>query len=121
MMSGTVIVPEDAPHDTALLLVKGAPSVIKHMARPGSVPDNFDKVKNLSAVLWCDELQCALLRFAVLCCAAQRCALLSHAEVNVLECKLCACAMSSYIAFECVVHSALQGVYCILLSVHVWL
>ncbi|DBB06818.1 TPA: hypothetical protein ACH3X3_009479 [Trebouxia sp. C0006] len=44
MMSGTVIVPEDAPHDTALLLVKGAPSVIKHMARPGSVPDNFDKV-----------------------------------------------------------------------------
>lgn len=121
MMSGTVIVPEDAPHDTALLLVKGAPSVIKHMARPGSVPDNFDKVKNLSAVLWCDELQCALLRFAVLCCAAQRCALLSHAEVHVLECKLCACAMSSYIAFECVVHSALQGVYCILLSVHVWL
>jgi len=69
MMSGTVIVPEDAPEDTALLLVKGAPSVIKHMAKPGSVPDNFDKVNNLPAVLWCDELQCALLCCAVLCCA----------------------------------------------------
>ena len=69
MMSGTVIVPEDAPEDTALLLVKGAPSVIKHMAKPGSVPDNFDKVNNLPAILWYDELQCALLCCAVLCCA----------------------------------------------------
>jgi len=104
MMSGTVIVPEDAPEDTALLLVKGAPSVIKHMAKPGSVPDNFDKVNNLPAILWYDELQCALLCCAVLCCAvlccavlccavlccaAQGCALLSHAEVSVLECRLC--------------------------------
>ncbi len=94
MMSGTVIVPEDAPDDTALLLVKGAPSVIKHMAKPGSVPDNFDKVNSLPAILWCDELQCALLCCAVLCCAvlccaAQGCALLSHAEVSVLECRLC--------------------------------
>ena len=69
MKSGTVIVPEDAPDDTALLLVKGAPSVIKHMARSGSVPDNFDRVKNLPAVLWCDELQCTLLCCALLCCA----------------------------------------------------
>lgn len=66
MKSGTVIVPEDAPDDTALLLVKGAPSVIKHMAKPGSVPDNFDKVP---AALWCNELQCVLLCCALLCCA----------------------------------------------------
>ena len=76
MMSGTVIVPEDAPDDTALLLVKGAPSVIKHMAKPGSVPDNFDKVHNLPAVLWCGQLQCALLCCAVLCCAVLCCAVL---------------------------------------------
>ncbi|DBA85704.1 TPA: hypothetical protein ACH3X1_005275 [Trebouxia sp. C0004] len=44
MKSGTVIVPEDASEDTALLLLKGAPSVIKHMAKPGSVPENFDRV-----------------------------------------------------------------------------
>ena len=44
MKSGAVVVPEDAPADTALLLVKGAPGVIKHMSKPGSIPENFDKV-----------------------------------------------------------------------------
>lgn len=48
MMSGALAVPEDAPADTALLLVKGAPSVIRHMARPGSVPENFDAVGRLA-------------------------------------------------------------------------
>lgn len=44
MKSGAVVVPEDAPEGTALLLVKGAPNVIKHMARAGNIPDNYDKV-----------------------------------------------------------------------------
>ena len=44
MKSGALVVPEDAPEGTALLLVKGAPAVIKHMARPSSVPVSFDKV-----------------------------------------------------------------------------
>ena len=44
MKSGAVVVPEDAPEGTALLLVKGAPNVIKHMARASSVPENFDRV-----------------------------------------------------------------------------
>ena len=68
MKSGAVAVPEDAEDDTALLLVKGAPSVIKHMSRPGSVPENFDRVGDLFAVLRCAVLRCAGLCCAVLCC-----------------------------------------------------
>ena len=93
MKSGTVIVPEDAPDDTALLLVKGAPSVIKHMARPGSVPDNFDRVNNLPAVLWSDELQCTLLCCAVLCCAVLCCAVLCCTELCSSE--SCRCIYAS--------------------------
>lgn len=44
MKSGALVVPEDAPEGTALLLVKGAPNVIKHMVRAGSVPESFDRV-----------------------------------------------------------------------------
>lgn len=44
MKSGALVVPEDAPEGTALLLVKGAPNVIRHMARAGNIPDNYDRV-----------------------------------------------------------------------------
>ena len=63
MKSGAVVVPEDAPEGTALLLVKGAPSVIKHMAKPGTVPANFDMVQ-------LQGLRCAWLCWSVQCCAA---------------------------------------------------
>ena len=46
MRSGAVAVPEDAPPDTALLLLKGAPSVIKHLAKHGRVPEEFDAVRS---------------------------------------------------------------------------
>ena len=99
MKSGTVVVPEDAPDDTALLLVKGAPSVIKHMAKPGSVPDNFDRVTTcwLSyGEICCNVLRCAVLKFAVcavLCCAVLCCAVLCCTGLCSSEsCRgICAC------------------------------
>ena len=69
MKSGAVVVPEDAPEGSALLLVKGAPSVIKHMAKPGSVPENFDRVDIQRALLYSSA---HLLSCAVLCCAVRR-------------------------------------------------
>ena len=56
MKSGALVVPDDAPEGTALLLVKGAPNVIKHMARAGSVPENFDRVSILASMLRCAVL-----------------------------------------------------------------
>ena len=72
MKSGAVVVPQDAEDDTALLLVKGAPSVIKHMSRPGSVPENFDRVGDLCAVLCCAVLCCVVLLIAGPACAVPR-------------------------------------------------
>jgi len=86
MKSGALVVPEDAPAGTALLLVKGAPSVIKHMAKPGSVPENFDRVKYFLL----EELYCAVVCSPLAFHAARFCAFI----VTMLSVVLC--AASSY-------------------------
>lgn len=80
MKSGAVVVPEDAPEGTALLLVKGAPNVIKHMARAGNIPDNYDGViaRLFLHLKMCAApcLKCIAICAAVLCCCAtQECGL----------------------------------------------
>lgn len=82
MKSGAVVVPEDAPEGTALLLVKGAPNVVKQMARAGSVPENFDRVWPTSIALsavCCHMLKSAVLCCAMLCCAVMCCHVLCYA------------------------------------------
>ena len=77
MKSGAVVVPEDAPEGTALLLVKGAPNVIKHMTRTGNIPENYDRV-----MARCYCVSRFVMRFASAYC--QLCSyvlLLRHTEV----------------------------------------
>ena len=49
MKSGAIAVPQDDPDSRAILFVKGAPGVIKHLADPATVPDNFFQVASCSS------------------------------------------------------------------------
>lgn len=42
--SGVVVWADDAPNGTALLFLRGAPTVIKDLVQPESVPEDFDEV-----------------------------------------------------------------------------
>lgn len=42
--SGVVVWADDAPKGTALLFLRGAPTVIKDMVQPESVPQDFHEV-----------------------------------------------------------------------------
>ncbi len=44
LKSGSVVQSTDAPPGSALLFVRGAPSVIKELVEPDSVPQDFDQV-----------------------------------------------------------------------------
>ena len=51
MKSGTIAVPENESDDTAVLFVKGAPSVIQQIADPVTVPPDFTKVSMMLLLL----------------------------------------------------------------------
>ncbi len=44
MRSGVVAQSDQGPPGTALLFLKGAPDVIRHMVQPASVPPDFQQV-----------------------------------------------------------------------------
>ncbi|KAL3153346.1 hypothetical protein ABBQ38_011686 [Trebouxia sp. C0009 RCD-2024] len=44
LRSGAVVLSEDAPANSALLFLRGAPAVIKRLVKPATVPPNFDQV-----------------------------------------------------------------------------
>ena len=51
--SGVVVWADDAPQGTALLFLKGAPTVIKDLVQPESVPEDFNEVRpSLLQHLW---------------------------------------------------------------------
>lgn len=51
MKSGTIAVAENESDDTAVLFVKGAPSVIQQIADPVTVPPDFTKVSMMPLLL----------------------------------------------------------------------
>ena len=44
LKSGTVVLSDDASSGSALLFVRGAPSVIQDLVQPASVPNDFNQV-----------------------------------------------------------------------------
>lgn len=48
LKSGSVVLSEDTPPGSALLFVRGAANVIKHLVQPTSVPPDFDQVRHTS-------------------------------------------------------------------------
>lgn len=60
MKSGAIAVPQDESDDTAMLFIKGAPSIIQSMADAATVPANFAKVYNkLNSVFTKAPVYCA--------------------------------------------------------------
>lgn len=45
LKSGAVVLSADAPPGSALLFVRGAPSVVKDLVQPCSIPEDFDQVR----------------------------------------------------------------------------
>ena len=44
LRSGVVVFADDTPKDTALIFLRGAPTVIRDLVQPSSVPENFQQV-----------------------------------------------------------------------------
>ena len=44
MVSGVVVLSDDAPRSAALLFLRGAPTVIESLVDPATVPQNFEEV-----------------------------------------------------------------------------
>ncbi len=51
MRSGVVAQSDQGPPGAALLFLKGAPDVIRHMVQPASVPPDFQQVINVMHVM----------------------------------------------------------------------
>ena len=47
LQSGVVVTSEDAPSGGALLFVRGAPTSVRDLVQPASVPEDFNQVPSL--------------------------------------------------------------------------
>ena len=91
MKSGTIAMAQDEDDGNAVLFVKGAPGVIRQMADPATVPENYFQARLLITV----QLLCSSAAHA--CCKAADAALSTVLLMATSSTRLqCACCLASW-------------------------